>query len=54
MGGKEISELIIKAYSEINPNKAINLFNELCDEVNIPHLAEYERGYVVGPEGKII
>ncbi len=54
MGGKEISELIIKAYSEINPNKAINLFNELCDEVNIPHLAEYERGYVVGPEGNSV
>ena len=43
MKGKEIAELISTAYEMKNPNNAIALFDLLCDQINFPHFAEYER-----------
>ena len=54
MKGKEIAELISTAYEMKNPNNAIALFDLLCDQINFPHFAEYERGYTVGKNGRAI
>ena len=54
MKGKEIAELISTAYETKNPNNAIALFNLLCDQIDFPHFAEYERGYTVGKDGRAI
>ena len=54
MQGREVAKKLSTAYKETNPNNCISLFNELCDEFNIPYFAKYTRGRVTTVENQKI